>query len=129
MTAEQTMLFKRLIQHAHKLAMNGNGEIAQDIRLCLLDASRYWYLRGDVREASKRWSCWRIEHWVSPSWEDVRGKDLDQMIDAARQLAIDKSGISPDNLSMVLAEYLKRKRENEDHQNHSLAEHDAPGDE
>lgn len=45
MTPEQTMLFKRLISYAHKLAMNENGQIAQDIRLALNDAARYWFLR------------------------------------------------------------------------------------
>jgi hypothetical protein len=39
------MMFKRLVEYAHKLAMNGNGQIAQDIRLALNDAARYWHLR------------------------------------------------------------------------------------
>jgi hypothetical protein len=45
MTPEQTMMFKRLIERAHKLAMKGDGQIAQDIRLVLNDAARYWHLR------------------------------------------------------------------------------------
>jgi hypothetical protein len=45
MNNEQMMLFKRLIQYAHRQAMNGNGQIAQDIRLALNDAARYWHLR------------------------------------------------------------------------------------
>jgi hypothetical protein len=45
MTNEQTMLFKRLIEFAHRQAMMRNGQIAQDIRLALVDAARYWHLR------------------------------------------------------------------------------------
>jgi hypothetical protein len=45
MTPEQTMLFKRLIEYAHRQAMMRNGQIAQDIRLALNDAARYWHLR------------------------------------------------------------------------------------
>ncbi len=45
MTNEQTMLFKRLIEYAHRQAMMRNGQIAQDIRLALNDAARYWHLR------------------------------------------------------------------------------------
>jgi hypothetical protein len=45
MTPEQTMLFKRLIEYAHRQAMMRNGQIAQDIRLALIDAARYWHLR------------------------------------------------------------------------------------
>ncbi len=45
MTPEQTMLFKRLIEYAHRQAMMRNGQIAQDIRLVLNDARRYWHLR------------------------------------------------------------------------------------
>jgi hypothetical protein len=45
MTPEQTMLFRRLIEHAHKLALRGNNQISQDIRLALNDAARYWHLR------------------------------------------------------------------------------------
>ena len=47
MTPEQTMLFKRLIEFAHRQAMMRNGHIAQDIRLALVDAARYWHLRDD----------------------------------------------------------------------------------
>ena len=39
------MLFKRLIEYAHRQAMMRNGQIAQDIRLALNDAARYWHLR------------------------------------------------------------------------------------
>jgi hypothetical protein len=45
MTPEQTMLFKRLIEYAHRQAMMRNKQIAQDIRLVLNDAARYWHLR------------------------------------------------------------------------------------
>ena len=45
MTPEQTMMFKRLIEYAHRQAMMRNGQIAQDIRLALNDAARYWHLR------------------------------------------------------------------------------------
>lgn len=48
MSPEQTMLFKRLIEYAHRQAMTGTnrgGKIAQDIRLALNDAARYWHLR------------------------------------------------------------------------------------
>lgn len=47
MTPEQTMLFKRLIEYAHKQGMAGKGQIAQDIRLALNDAARYWHLRDE----------------------------------------------------------------------------------
>jgi len=47
MTPEQTMLFKRLIEYAHRQAMMRNGQIAQDIRLVLADAARYWHLRDN----------------------------------------------------------------------------------
>lgn len=47
MTNDQTMLFKRLIEYAHRQAMMRNGQIAQDIRLALADAARYWHLRDD----------------------------------------------------------------------------------
>ena len=45
MTHEQEMIFKRLIEYAHRQAMMRNGQIAQDIRLVLNDARRYWHLR------------------------------------------------------------------------------------
>jgi hypothetical protein len=45
MTPEQIMMLKRLIEHAHKMGMKGAGQIAQDIRLALNDAARYWHLR------------------------------------------------------------------------------------
>ena len=45
LTAEQEMLFKRLIEYAHRQAMMRNGQIAQDIRQVLSDAARYWFLR------------------------------------------------------------------------------------
>ena len=45
MTPEQIMLFKRLIEYAHRQAMMRNGQIAQDIRTVLNDAARYWHLR------------------------------------------------------------------------------------
>jgi hypothetical protein len=45
MTPDQTILFKRLIEYAHRQAMMRNGQIAQDIRLVLIDAARYWHLR------------------------------------------------------------------------------------
>ena len=45
LTPEQEMMFKRLIEYAHRQAMMRNGQIAQDIRLVLNDARRYWHLR------------------------------------------------------------------------------------
>lgn len=47
MTHEQEMIFKRLIEYAHRQAMMRNGQIAQDIRLVLNDAARYWHLRDN----------------------------------------------------------------------------------
>lgn len=39
------MIFKRLVEYAHRQAMMRNGQIAQDIRVVLNDAARYWHLR------------------------------------------------------------------------------------
>lgn len=47
LTPEQERLFKRLIEYAHRQAMMRNGQIAQDIRLVLNDAARYWHLRDE----------------------------------------------------------------------------------
>jgi hypothetical protein len=45
MTPEQMMRFKRLVELAHSKAIMRDGQIAQDIRLVLADAARYWHLR------------------------------------------------------------------------------------
>lgn len=47
LTHEQEMIIKRLIEYAHRQAMMRNGQIAQDIRLVLNDARRYWHLRDE----------------------------------------------------------------------------------
>ena len=48
------------------------------------DARRYRWLRDGDGPRSSRWSRWRIEHWASPgpTWDDIRGADLDAAIDA-----------------------------------------------
>ena len=77
--------FRQLMKHAHRLAMDGHGELAQMLRDTLMDARRYRWLRDGGGAMSTRWSRWRIEHWASPNptWTDVRGTDLDAAIDAA----------------------------------------------
>ena len=45
MTPEQTMLLKRLTEYERLAQMIRNGQIAQDIRMVLNDAARYWHLR------------------------------------------------------------------------------------
>jgi hypothetical protein len=48
------------------------------------DAERYRWLRGDGQhDSSSRWMRWRIEHWGSHTWNDLRGAELDDAIDAA----------------------------------------------
>lgn len=81
MTPEQIMQFKRLIEHAHKLAMAGKGQIAQDIRLALIDAARYWFLRDHSAPENCRMFLAtdepRMTNFKNPAW-------IDQQIDTAR---------------------------------------------
>ena len=95
MTPEQTMLFKRLIEYAHRQAMMRNGQIAQDIRLALNDAARYWHLR----DKSAPDDCTfflatneqRVANYKDPAWIDTRidtdraNMEARDRIDAARK--------------------------------------------
>lgn len=101
MTPEHTQMFNRLISYAHKIAMNGNGQIAQDIRLCLVDATRYWYLRDDsLQYLISGPICVLADKWGKPlkQYPDdnaelgpathitIDGKKLDAAIDDARSI-------------------------------------------
>jgi hypothetical protein len=75
------MLFKRLIERAHKLAVKGDGQIAQDIRLALNDAARYWHLRDrSAPEDCKFFLATnelRAANYKDPAW-------IDKQVDADR---------------------------------------------
>ena len=90
MTNEQTMLFKRLIEHAHKLGMQGKGQEAQDIRLALADARRYWFLRDQSAPDDCRiflaTNEARATNFKDPAWLD-RQVDTDNANREARERA------------------------------------------
>ncbi len=78
--------YRQLMKHAHRLAMDGHGELAQFLRDAMADAQRYRWLRGDsCPDHSSRWTQWEVRCWKAPSWTgDLRRADLDDAIDAAR---------------------------------------------
>ena len=46
--------YRQLMKHAHRLAMDGHGELAQFLRDAMTDAQRYAWLRGKRRGAVRR---------------------------------------------------------------------------
>lgn len=78
--------YRQLMKHAHRLAMDGHGELAQFLRDAMADAQRYRWLRGDsCLDHSIRWAQWEVRRWDAPQWTgDLRRADLDAAIDAAR---------------------------------------------
>ena len=76
--------YRQLMKHAHRLAMDGHGELAQFLRDAMTNAQRYAWLRGNAPEHSERWMRWNLQRWDGRSWHSLERAALDAAIDAAR---------------------------------------------
>lgn len=90
LTPEQEMIFKRLVEYAHRQAMMRNGQIAQDIRLVLNDAARYWHLRDKSAPDDCKFFLatneMRAANYKDPAWIDKQ-IDTDRANMEARSIA------------------------------------------
>jgi hypothetical protein len=71
--------YSKLMKHAHRLAMDGQGELAQLLRDAMTDARRYQWLRGNAVREKNLGDKFIEFHCDFESWNDI-----DAAIDKAR---------------------------------------------
>ncbi|WP_273704137.1 hypothetical protein [Candidatus Accumulibacter vicinus] len=71
--------YRQLMKHAHRLAMDGHGELAQFLRDAMTDAQRYSWLRGNAVREKNLGDKFIEFHCDFESWNDI-----DAAIDKAR---------------------------------------------
>jgi hypothetical protein len=71
--------YRQLMKHAHRLAMDGHGELAQFMRDAITDAQRYAWLRGNAVREKNLGDKFIEFHCDFESWNDI-----DAAIDKAR---------------------------------------------
>lgn len=71
--------YRQLMKHAHRLAMDGHGELAQLLRDAMTDAQRYSWLRGNAVREKNLGDKFIEFHCDFESWNDI-----DAAIDKAR---------------------------------------------
>jgi len=71
--------YSQLMKHAHRLAMDGHGELAQFLRDAMTDARRYAWLRANAVREKNLGDKFIEFHCDFESWNDI-----DAAIDKAR---------------------------------------------
>lgn len=87
--------YSKLMKHAHRLAMDGHGELAQFLRDAMTDAQRYAWLRGNAVREKNLGDKFIEFHCDFESWNDIDAAIDKARIPCAHDWKVAHEGVQP----------------------------------